>query len=627
MSEGLRGFQKSLFSAGGMVLVLLILVFVNFIFSKVNIRWDATEDKLYSLSSGTKKILSNLGEDVTIKVFYSKSVVTIPSQIKNYANRMLDFLTEYERNSNGKVTIEVYDPKVDSDEEEWAQKYGIKAVDLATDDRIYFGLVAVAADQQETIKMMDPAGEERLEYDITRIISKVQSADIPQIGIISGLPVFGQLPNPYTRQAQQPPWQFITELRKTYKVNEIDLSAQQIDNSINLLIIIHPKNLSDSLLFAVDQYILNGGHAIVFVDPFSTLDGTPGNNKASSMDRLFKTWGVSMDADKALADFNYATRIRTRINEIETNPFWLSLQSESINANNLITAKLENILLPMAGAIDNISANQYKYEPLLQASTNSALEEAFRVRMTANEIRRDFKPTNKKFDLAVKISGVFKTAFPEGKPPSPEENVGKGSVDRSQKADQAPAAILKDGKNQATIIIVADSDLLYDGYYVHKQNFLGFDIARIFNDNLNFLLNACEMLAGSQELINIRSRGKFEKPFTRVLELEKNAQLKWLAREQELMKKVEETNTKLAQLEQKKDASQKLIISAEQEAEIRKFQEEKIRIKKELKKVRRNLRADIETLGVSIKVINIFLMPFVVSMIGIAYAVHRRRKK
>ena len=624
--KGKRVLEKSLFSAGGLILVFLIIVLVNFIFSSVNLRWDATEDKLYSLSEGTKRILSALEEEVVIKVFYSKSVVNMPTHIKNYAKRMLDFLTEYERNSNGKVTIEIFDPQIDSDEEEWAQAYGLKGVDLPTGDRIYFGLVAVAADQQEVIEMMDPAGEQRLEYDITRIIVRVQSSEKPKIGIISSLPVFGQPPNPYTRQPQQPAWQFIKELRKTYAVEAIQASVDRIDRGLNLLILIHPKNLSESLQFAVDQYVLSGGNVMVFVDPFSTLDGTPGNAKASALDRLFKTWGVAMDAGKALADFGFATRIRTRINEIEENPFWLSLSPKAINADNIITAKLESILMPMAGTIQNTAESRYKYEPLLQSSPQSALEEAFRVRMTSTEIRRDFKPSGKKFDLAVKITGTFETAFPDGKPPA-EEEPKQAADNKAQPAGKTAEEVLKQGKKPSTIIVVADSDLLYDGYYVHKQNILGFEIARIFNDNLNFLLNAGEMLAGGPELISIRSRGKFEKPFTRVQQLEKQAQQKWLAREQELMKKVDETNSKLDQLEQKKDASQKLIISAEQEAEIRKFQEEKRRINKELKKVRRNLRADIESLGVSVKLMNIFLMPLIVCAIGIAFAIHQRRKR
>ncbi len=626
MSESVKGFRMSLFSAGGLVLVLLILVLLNFIFSRVNLRLDATEDKLYSLSAGTQKILSGLKEDVVIKVFYSKSVVNVPTHIKNYAKRMLDFLSEYEQAGNGRVKVEVYDPKLDSDEEEWAQKYGIEAVDLPTGDRIYFGMTAVSADQEETIKMMDPAGEQRLEYDITRMISRIQTPNKPKIGILSGLPVMGQAPNPYSGQPQQPPWQFVTELQKTYEISPIAPSAAEIDDDIDLLMIIHPKGFSDQLLFAVDQYVLKGGNVMVFVDPFSTLDGSPGAVKASSLDNLFKAWGVSLASDRVLADMGNLTRVRTVAGEVEDNPFWLSLTPESFNLENIITSKLEKIILPAAGALSNTAGKQYNYEPLIQSSTDSMLQEALKVRQTANEIRRDFKPSNKKFDLAAKISGVFSTAFPEGKPVAKESGAEKKDDPAAEQKSKEPVETLKKGKKPVTIIIIADTDFLYDGYYVQKQNFLGFEIARIFNDNLNLLLNATEMLSGGQDLISIRSRGKFEKPFTRVEALEKKAQLKWLDREQELMKKVEETNRKLEQLEQQKDASQKLIISKEQEAEIQKFQAEKLRIRKELKTVRKNLRADIEALGATVKLINIFLMPLLVCLAGVAFAIYKRKR-
>lgn len=626
MSDRGKGFNRSLFSVGGLVLILLILVLLNFIFSKVNLRWDATEDKLYSLSAGTHKILSGLQGDVVLKVFYSKSVVNVPAHIKNYAKRMLDFLGEYEQSSNGRVSVEVYDPKLDSNEEEWAQKYGLEPVDLPTGDRIYFGLVAVSADQEEVIKMMDPAGEQRLEYDITRLIARVQKPNKPKIGVLSGLPVLGQGPNPYTGQPQQPPWQFVTELQKTYEVSPVDPAAKEIEGSIDLLLIIHPKSFSDALVYAIDQYVLRGGNAIVLVDPFSTLDGSPGSVKASSLDKLFKAWGVGMASDKVLADLGYSTRVRTRSGEVEDNPFWLSLPPGAFNPDNIITSKLEKIILPAAGMLSNTAGDRYNYEFLLRSSPESMPLEGFKVRQTANEIRREFKSTQQTYDLAVKISGIFETAFPDGKPAAQETDADKQVKAASDKKDASAAPALKKGKKSATIVIVADSDFLYDGYYVQKQNFLGFEIARIFNDNLNLLLNTTEMLSGGQELISIRSRGKFEKPFTRVSALEKKAQLKWLDREQELMRKVDETNKKLEQLEQQKDASQKLIISKEQEAEIQKFQAEKLRIRKELKTVRRNLRADIEDLGVAVKLINIFLIPLMVCVAGVAYAVYKGRR-
>ncbi len=621
---------KPLFSAGGLLLVLVILVMVNVLFAGVNLRWDATEDNLYSLSKGSKQILSDLKQDVTIKVYYSQDAENIPVHIKNYANRMLDFLKEYENYGKGKVRVEVYNPKPDSEEEEWADKYGMEGANLPTGDKVYFGLVALAGDQEEAIPMLDPTREEQLEYDVTRIISRVQSSKKKKISIISSLPVFGQAPAGFMQQPQQgmQPWLFVEEMKKSYDVNQISPSEKEIDADTDLLLLIHPKELDEGLEYAIDQYVLKGGNLIVFADPMciSDTDAQPGRPpmNVSDVKKLFDAWGIEMDMGKVVADFDYPTRLRTQNNQVEENPMWLSVQSGAFNTGEIVTGQLEGMLFPVAGAIQKKSDTTYEYTPLVQSSTNSALTEAFKARFGGGQmLRRDFKASVEKYDLVARIQGKFKTAFPGGKPNADQAKEGE---DLAPDKDAADAKHLAEGEKNATIIVVADADLLFDDYYVSNQNFLGFKISRMFNDNLNFLLNAGEMLTGSDALISIRSRGRFERPFTTVQDLEKKAQVRWLAREQELMRKVEETNQKLRQLETQKDASQKLIMSPEQEKEIRKFQEEKIRINKELKEVRRNLRAEIESLGTVLKFINIFLMVFAVAFGGGMYALYRRKK-
>ncbi len=617
--------SKSLFSAGGLVLVLFILILVNIIFSRVNLRWDSTDDKLYSLSEGTRKILSNLEEDVSLKVFYTKDSVNTPVHIKTYSQRLLDFLSEYEYYSRGKVSVEVYDVETDSDEEDWARSYGIEPVNLPSGERIYFGLVAMAADQEETIKMIDPSRETQLEYDMTRIISKVQSPEKQKLGIISSLQIFGTPPafNMQSPSRGMEPWMFVTELKKTYNVEEINTTSGSIGDDIDLLLILHPKNLSEKLRYAVDQYVLKGGNAIVFVDPFAVSDSSPnpqGMPSSSSLKKLFAAWGVEMDATKVVVDFDYTTKLRNQNNQPEDSPLWLSIKSGSFNADDIATAKLESILLPVAGAIKKIPDSESEYKSLMKSSSNSSLAESFKVRFGASMLRRDFKPSIDQYDLAVRVRGKFKTAFPDGKPKD------KDAKDKSDKKDESEAAHLAEGKEDAVIVIISDADMLFDSYYVSKQNFLGINLSRMFNDNLNFLLNTTEVLTGSEELISIRSRGKFERPFVKVQELEKKAQTRWLAREQELVRKADETNRKLREFDKQKDKSQRFVMTPEQESEIQKFQEEKRKVNSELKQVRRNLRADIETLGNKIKFINIFVMPMLVSLAGIGYAVYRRKR-
>ncbi len=634
MSEDKKGtaISGSLFSAGGVILVLFILIFVNLIFSQVTVRWDATADDLYSLSEGTREILSDLDREVTIKVFYSRDAVNLPVHIKTYARRLLDFLSEYESYSDGRVTVETYNPEPDSEEEDWARKYGIEPINLATGERIYFGLVAMSADQEETIPSIDPSREEQLEYDITRLIARVQSADKPKIGIITALPIFGGPPPMGMMQnpnQMREPWVFISELRKTYEVVEIPVTAEEIEADLDLLILFHAKGMGAPLAFAVDQYVLAGGNAVVFADPFSVSDSAPSGTQHSVPEKLFRAWGVSMAGDKVVLDLDYATKLRNRNNQVEENPLWLSVPAAGFNKDDVTTAKLESLLMPVAGAIEKREESTYDYEPLIQSSANSSLTESFRARFPSGDaLRRDFSATADTYDLAARVRGTFQTAFPDGKPEA-EPEPGQPPADEEpeeEEEEEAEASFLKEGTDSATVVLVADADLLFDGYYVSRQNFLGFDIARIFNDNLNFLLNTIEILTGSDALITIRSRGKFERPFTKVEELERKAQARWLAREQELVRKVEETNRKLRELEGRKDGNQEFIISAEQEAEIEKFQREKQRINQELKEVRRNLRKDIEALGTKVKFVNIFLMPMLVAAAGLGYAFHRRKK-
>lgn len=625
MRTGKKPIGKTVFSVGGAVLVLVIVVAMNILVSRTTLRWDATADGLYSLSQGTRTILAELDQDVAFKVFYSRHVVNVPAQIKTFAQRMIDFLSEYEQHANGRISVEIIDPKPDSEEEEWAIKYGMKGLSLPTGEPLYLGLVAVAADQEETIPFLDPTREMRLEYDLTRMITRVMTPDRMKIGIFSSLPVFGAGATNMVMGGGRPdmePWFFIQELGKSYDLIDIAGDADRIDPTVDLLVLFHPRNMSDTLAFAVDQFILGGGNAIVFADPLSLMDDPRLGPGGSVPKTLFEAWGITMDAGQAIADYNYATRLRDQDNQVETNPMWLSTQAGAFNTDNLITANLESMLLPVAGAIEVLPDSPVAMEPLILSSPNNQMVDAASHMMDVEILWRDFSPSGVVRNLAVHLSGRFPTAFPQGRPVV--DSVAGPTESETDAAE--PDRPLKEGTAASVIVVVADSDLLYDGYYLSQQNLLGYTISNIFNDNLNFLLNACEMLTGNPALIGIRSRGTVERPFTRVQALELKAQDRWLSQEQALVRQVEETNATLRLLEQQKDASQRAILSEEQEQEIARFQEEKLRINRELKTVRRNLRAEIEQLGAVVKFLNIFFIPLLIGIGGVLFAIVRRRK-
>jgi ABC-type uncharacterized transport system involved in gliding motility auxiliary subunit len=617
-------FKKVLISTTGLLVLLVIVVLLNVIFSYANIRWDTTEDKIYTLSGGTKSILSNMEQPVVVKFFYNATSRNMPANLKLYSRRVTDFLSEYEKASDGKLRVEMVDPKEDSDEEEWARKYGLKGYQVGGDEKVYCGLVFLAGDQEDKIEFLDPSREELLEYDITRIIQRLQNPKKKVIGIVTGLPVFGPPSRmPFQAQGGAEPWLFVTEMKKTYDVRQIDPKADLLD-PVDLLILLHPKDLTVKLQYAVDQYVLSGGNLLVFVDPLCVVDTTQQRGfpqpSASDLEKLFGAWGISMDKSKVVMDLDQPTRLR-RDNAVEDNPTWISARKGAFNSTDVVTARLDSMLFPMAGAIKATEAPPKELEVLVHSGKNAGLVDAFQATVGPDAIRRDFVADAQPENIAVRLRGKFKTAFPEGMVDDP-----KSGTETAEAKAPVNSKQLMDSIKAASIVVVADVDMLADDFYVQKARLAGLVLSKVFNDNLNFLLNACEMLTGSDELISLRSRGKYERPFTAVLELQREAQERWMAKENELVQRAEETNRKLQELEQKKDSSQTLILSPEQESAISKFKEERERVNRELKAVRKNLRADVETLGTRLKWINILLMPLLVSVIGIGYALHRHRK-
>jgi ABC-type uncharacterized transport system involved in gliding motility auxiliary subunit len=596
----MKSFSKYFYSIIGIIAVFLIIFFLNLAVSNLNIRLDTTEEGLYSLSESTINILSDLKKDVTIKVFYSKEVSNLPISIKNYAQRVIDLLKEYKLYGKDKIKLEIYNPSPDSEEEDLAKKYGIEGLDISANDRLYFGIAAVSESKEESIAFMDPAREIHLEYDITRLITILENEKRKKIGIISALPVFGFSPLSFkTMHSMAPgePWYFLSEIEKTYDVAEIGLDMKKIDNDVDMLVIIHPKGLSEELQKSIDNFILSGKNAIIFTDTYAFSEKSQDVLKASSMENFFKHWGISVNPAAAVVDFSHSTFVATQDGKVESNPLWISLNENSVDKESIITSQIEKILLPVAGAISKLPDCYLEVTPLMYSSKNSNLDSNFLENFNEKNLKKEFKASGEVYNFAVKLSGKFKSAFKDEK-----------------------------SEKESTVIIVSDVDMLSDDYSVRRQNFLGFNIAQVFNDNISFFMNTVEFLTGSKDLIAIRTIGKFERPFTKVAELQENAQIKWLSKEQELIKRAEETSKKIDMLEAAKKEGGDASLTKEQEGEIKKFQEEKIKVRKELKIVRRELKKDINSLGMTIKFFNILFIPIIISLIGIIFAVYKKSR-
>jgi ABC-type uncharacterized transport system involved in gliding motility auxiliary subunit len=445
---------------------------------------------------------------------------------------------------------------------------------------------------------------------------------------MSSLPVLGSQAPAYgfpQPGSQKPAWLAFREIEQDYELREIETTVDAIPPEIQALVLVHPKAIGEATMYAIDQFVLRGGHLLAFVDPFNVADlesGAPQQpfappNNASSLDRLFSAWGVGFDATRMLADKKAVSRLQGQNNQVEESPLFLTLRSDNINADDTLTSQLGSLMLPFAGAFRDNTGEDLDFSTLIQSSDIAGLVSAQTARFGAAAVNREFKAEAMPLSLAVRLSGVFPTAFPDGRPLVDSE--------AEAQASQTEAEGLKSGKS--AVILVADADLIYDRFCVQELNFFGHTAYRPLNDNVNFFANAVEQMAGSTDMIGIRSRGQFARPFDRVLKLEQDARRKWQEQERSLTEKLQETRRQLSQLQTEKDQDQKLFLSKEQEDAIQRFKDEEMLVNRELKNVRKNLRREIERLGIKVKLANIVLMPVIVVLCGVTYGLRRRGKR
>lgn len=623
-------FWKLSGGVAGLIVLLAILIAVNVIVGGLRLRKDLTAEKLYTLSDGTRQVLSKLDRKVTLMFFFSDSAPDVPAPIKAFARQVEDLLHEYELAGKGNVKIVKLDPKPDSNDEDLAQRYGLQGQAISqSGTMLYLGLVARCGETEAAIPVIDPRNDELLEYTFTRLVHRVATVKKPVLGVLSTLPVLGRAPMPFMmpgqRPRQEPAWVPFRELTQDYDVRSLEPgSVDKIDAGIDTLLVVHPKGLSDKALYAIDQFVLRGGRLVAFVDPFCVADPGQGAEmggysmpqRSSTLGKLFDAWGVKYQPDKIVADLDASTPLRGRNNTVESSPLYLSLRRPNFAEREVITSPLESAMMVLAGAFGSEAAEGLKLTPLIRTSEKSDLMDAMMAQFDPSSFRRTFKSGHKALNLAVRLQGTFKSAFPEGKP---AESAGTNAVPPAADADHLAAS-----KTPGTVILVGDVDMLYDDFCVQKLNFLGAEMLQPINDNMSLFVNMVEQMSGSADLIAVRCRGSASRPFTRVLALQAQAEERWLSEEQALQQKLESTQRRLAELQNQKDDKQRFVLSPEQTRAIEGFRQDALECKKQLKNVRRNLREGIESLGMKVKMINILLMPALVALAGIGFWLIRR---
>lgn len=642
MSATNRKWEPLVYSGIGVAAMFLILLAVGVILSAAKVRVDLTAEKLYTLSDGTKTILKKIDTPVVIRYYCTQSENDMPVMLKTYAKRVEDLLAEYRQASGGRIEIQKYDPQPDSDAEDSAKLDGVEGQSLSSGavlnlgEKVYLGLAVACLDEKIALSFLDPSREKLLEYDLTRAIARVINPQKQNIGIMSALPIMGQM-NPMMMQmgqGQQEPWVFVSELKRDFNVKKIEMTADKIDDDIQVLVLVHPSGITDKAQYALDQFVLRGGKLLAFLDPLSVVDSRNqmGGMQAmmqraasggSNLDKLLKAWGVEFDVSKVIADRNYVTQLR-RGDRPAPEPTWLSLNTEAIDSADPVTSQIDGLLLPFAGVFSGTPATGLKQSVLLKTSGNSQGVDKMMAQF-GGDTSKDFTPSGKEQPLAIRLTGKFKTAFPDGKPAEKADDKADADKDKADtKAAQSDS--LKESKTDGVVILVGDSDMLYDQFCVQVQNFFGQKLVSPFNGNLNFVQNAVEQLMGDVALIGVRSRAVQNRPFTLVRKIQAQAEDAYRDRLKKLEQDLTEAQQKVNDLQRSKEKNQRAILSKEQQDEIKKFQQKESAAKRDLKEVRKQLRRDIDALETKLKWVNIAGMPLLVTVAGISLAVLKRKK-
>lgn len=664
--------SKSLFSRIGLIAIAVALVIsVAIISSLPSLRIDLTEDKLFSLADGTRNILGSLEQPIELMFFYSESLTEDAPQIRSYGTRVQELLQEIVIASDGALTLKVIDPEPFSEDEDLATGYGVQAVPVSQGGQsIYFGLVAAAGGDQadvplglrdaETMPLIRPDQEEFLEYEFMKLISKVAHPDLPVVGLMTDLTVDGGF-DPSSGQATQQ-WMVMDIIRQLYQVRRINSSVEDIDEDVDILMLVHPEGLSEQTLYAIDQFVMRGGQIVLFLDPNAdTMVGRSAQGAlipagmSSDLPGLLESWGIQYDSSKVLTDSDLALRVMmTQGGRPAPHLGMLGVQRSkgNLSQDDIITSRLETINLSSAGAVAALEGATTTFEPLMRSSTNAMMMDKGLLEnvMDPSILFDEFVSADESYVIAARVTGPVASAFPDGRPMPAEEpsddTATTAGTDDNPAADTAADSVantdtdsgepvvpvtphLANSVGPVNIVVFADTDMLSDRMWVQVAQFLGQRIPQPFANNGDLIINTLDNLSGGADLVSIRSRGRYSRPFTRVVNLQRAADDRLRVEESELTQRLADTEQKLAELNQDENGQVLGQITPEIQAEIDQFNAELVDTRRRLRDVQYQLTEDIEQLGTRLKAINTALVPVLLTLLllVVGYVRSQRRKR
>jgi len=610
------------------LLIGLVLFFAVNVLANATLRsWriDMTEEKLFTLTDGSRNIAEGIDETIRLKLYVSREQLESIPQIATYAQRVEELLEEYARISDGKIDLSVIDPEPYSDAESQAVEAGLMAAPTGQGlEKIYFGLVATnSVGDSELIRFFDPSRERFLEYEVSRILYTLDNPEKTVVGVLSSLALGGggQF-NPMTGQQSSPRWPVLSYLDQLFETRVLSDGLAAIPDDVDVLLIVHPKGFSDATRYAIDQYVLNGGNAIVCVDAWCDSDVSgddPSNpyagmsaDKTSELGALLAAWGVELVPGRLAADRKNAILASTRT-EQWSMVVWLGLRQDAFDQDDAITSSLGEVRLATAGILRQAAGATTTFAPLIRTSEDSMDLDQGAVQFQANprELLANFVPTHERYTVAARVTGPAKTAFPDGKP----NEMGAEGDDPTPDEDFT-------AEGDVQLVVISDADFLHERFWL-QQSFLGPVKAA---DNGDLVVNAIENLAGGADLIGIRGRAGAARPFERVEAIRREADEKFLDEEKRLQAKLRATDERINELLQQQDPGS-LILTPEIEAELDKSYEEKSRTNQQLREVQYNLGKDIKRLGTRLKWLNIALLPALITLTAVVLGAAGKRRR
>ena len=646
----MSGMSKSTMTWIGIALAAVILVSVNVVSTNLfrASNADLTASRLYSLSPSTSRVMGKIGEPVDVRIYFSEKLGDAAPAYKRYFERVRALFDQYANMAGNKLRVSFIDPEPFSDAEDRAVAAGLQGIRLNNEgDQGFFGLVATnSTDQQEVVQFFSPQRERYLEYDMTKLVHKLSIPKKLVVGVMTGIPVMGgqQRPRFPGQQPQQlPKWVVMKQIEDFFEVKNVPLNVKEIPKDVDVLMLVQPAGLQADTAFAIDQFALKGGRVLAFVDPVPDVGrmmnpAAAGAASSPVLAKLLKSWGVQFDAGKVAGDLAIARRVQTGGARPIVTEFvsWLAVKGGLINGGDVVTDGVNVVNMASSGFITAADKATTKLQPLLQTSDKAMqIESAWLLGQQPDPVQllRDYKPGSKSLILAARVQGDIKTAFPDG-PPKPKDDKKKsdaaqGAAKKTEESakDKAKAAsaktYLKSGKLNA--IVFADSDLLYDEFWVQNRNLLGQSIALPIAHNAVLVVNALENLTGGEALSGLRGRGVDDRPFEYVDGIRREAEQQFRQKEQTLVRKLSSVRDKLSKVEKRtKDGG--IILSDDDRAAMDKFRGEMIETRKELRDVKHAMRADIDALEGFLKFINIAGVPLLLGFGGLALAYFRRRR-